>query len=118
MEVWTEVRRRVLNREISKRAACEQYKLHWKTLEKILAHVEPPGYRRTSLHPPREDALDIADAKMVVLKTASNFQFFARWRKHLIRCDTPGTTQSDLRAFNWRRQPRPVYPLDPLDRPF
>lgn len=47
MEMWTEVRRRVLNREISKRAACEQYKLHWKTLEKILAHVEPPGYRRT-----------------------------------------------------------------------
>ena len=62
--------------------------------------------------------LDIADAKMVVLKTASNFQFFARWRKHLIRCDTPGTTQSDLRAFKWRRQPRPVYPLDPIDRPF
>jgi len=47
MEMWTEVRRRVLNREISKRAACEQYELHWKTLEKILAHVEPPGYRRT-----------------------------------------------------------------------
>lgn len=61
---------------------------------------------------------DIADAKMVVVKTASNFQFFARWRKHLIRCDTPGTTQSDLRAFDWRRQPRPVYPLDPIDRPF
>eukprot|EP00913_Durusdinium_trenchii_P022820 g21424.t1 len=27
----------------------------------------------------------VADAKMVVLKTASNFQFFDRWRKHLIR---------------------------------
>jgi hypothetical protein len=46
MELWTEVRRRVLTGEIGKRAACRQYQLHWQTLEKILAHVEPPGYRR------------------------------------------------------------------------
>ena len=47
MEMWTEVRRRVLTREITKRAACKEYGLHWKTLRKILEHVEPPGYRRT-----------------------------------------------------------------------
>lgn len=58
--------------------------------------------------------LDVADAKMVVLKTASNFQFFTRWRSGLIRVDSPGTTQSDLTAFNWKRIPRPMYPLDPL----
>lgn len=58
--------------------------------------------------------LDIADAKMVVLKTASNFQFFSRWRSGLIRVDSPGTTQSDLAAFDWKRIPRPTYPLDPL----
>lgn len=58
--------------------------------------------------------LDIADAKMVVAKTASNFQFFSRWRKELIRVDSPGTTQSDLTAFDWKRIPRPTYPLDPL----
>jgi transposase len=46
MEKWTEVRRRVLTREITKRAACKAYGLHWKTLRKILEHVEPPGYRR------------------------------------------------------------------------
>lgn len=46
MELWTEVRRRVLTGEIGKRAACRQYQLHWQTLEKILGHVEPPGYRR------------------------------------------------------------------------
>ena len=46
MEMWTEVRRRVLTREITKRAACKEYGLHWKTLRKILEHVEPPGYRR------------------------------------------------------------------------
>lgn len=59
--------------------------------------------------------LDIADAKMVVVKTASNFQFFSRWRSGLIRVDSPGTTQSDLTAFDWKRIPRPTYPLDPLD---
>lgn len=58
--------------------------------------------------------IDMADARMVVVKTASNFQFFSRWRKGLIRVDTPGTTQSDLRAFCWTRIPRPIYPLDPL----
>lgn len=56
--------------------------------------------------------LDVAAAKMVVLKTASNFQFFATWRKQLIRVDTPGTTQSNLSAFTWRRLPRPIFPFD------
>ena len=37
----------MLTREISKRAACREYGLHWTTLQKILAHVEPPGYRST-----------------------------------------------------------------------
>jgi microcystin degradation protein MlrC len=58
--------------------------------------------------------LDVTDAKMVVVKTASNFQFFSRWRSGLIRVDSPGTTQSDLTAFKWKRLPRPIYPLDPL----
>jgi len=56
--------------------------------------------------------LAVDEAKMVVVKTASNFQFFAPWRKGLIRVDSPGTTQSDLHAFQWRRAPRPIYPLD------
>ncbi|NIM52978.1 MAG: IS21 family transposase [Pseudomonas stutzeri] len=46
MEFWTEVRRRVLTDELSKRAACREYRLSWHTLRKILAHQEPPGYRR------------------------------------------------------------------------
>jgi microcystin degradation protein MlrC len=59
--------------------------------------------------------LDVADAKMVVVKTASNFQFFERWRDGLIRVDSPGMTQSDLTAFDWKRVPRPMYPLDEID---
>ncbi len=58
--------------------------------------------------------VEVAEARMVVVKTASNFQFFARWRKHLIRVDTPGTTQSDLAAFRWQRLPRPIDPFDTL----
>jgi transposase len=51
MELWSEVRRRVLTGELSKRQACQQYKLHWDTLKKILRHGEPPGYCKRA---PRE----------------------------------------------------------------
>jgi microcystin degradation protein MlrC len=59
--------------------------------------------------------LDVSAAKLVVLKTASNFQFFRRWCKEIIRVDSPGMTQSDLTAFDWKRLPRPIYPLDALE---
>lgn len=58
--------------------------------------------------------LDVSKAKMVVLKTGSNFQFFEPWKKALIRVDSPGTTQSDLTGFEWTHLPRPIYPLDEL----
>ena len=46
MNTWTEVRRLIYTKEKSKRAVCKEYSLHWKTLKKILAHEEPPGYRQ------------------------------------------------------------------------
>ena len=45
MEQWSEVRRRVLTGELSKRAACREYGFSWGVLEKMLLHEEPPGYR-------------------------------------------------------------------------
>src|SRR5262245_63238366 len=48
MEHWAEIRRRVLTGEISKRAACRHYDIHWQTLKKILEHDEPPGFRLTA----------------------------------------------------------------------
>jgi hypothetical protein len=45
MERWSKVRRLVLAGKLSKRQACEKYKRHWDTLQKILQHEEPPGYR-------------------------------------------------------------------------
>jgi transposase len=46
MHIWTQIRRLVLTKEKSKRAVCKEFSIHWKTLEKILSHEEPPGYRR------------------------------------------------------------------------
>jgi len=45
MKMWTEVRRSVLTEKMSKRKACKKYKIHWDTLEKILADPEPPKKR-------------------------------------------------------------------------
>ena len=45
MERWSEIRRRVLVEGESKRSIQRRYGLHWDTLEKMLEHPEPPGYR-------------------------------------------------------------------------
>lgn len=46
MELWAEVRRRVLTGELSRRQAAREYNLNYRTVEKIVGNVEPPGYRR------------------------------------------------------------------------
>jgi transposase len=45
MEKWVEIRRRVLTGEITKRAACREYRLDWKILKRILEHEEPTEYQ-------------------------------------------------------------------------
>ncbi len=54
MQLWTDVRRRVLVEGLSKRRACREYGLHWRTLTKILRHTEPPGYRQARPRPKRK----------------------------------------------------------------
>lgn len=44
--MWSDIRRRVLTCQTSKRAICREYDIHWDTLKKILEHEEPPGYRK------------------------------------------------------------------------
>ena len=46
MSMWNDIRRRVLTGQTSKRAICREYNIHWDTLQKILRHEEPPGYRQ------------------------------------------------------------------------
>ena len=59
--------------------------------------------------------IEPADYKMAVLKTASNFQYFAPISSQVIRVDTIGPGQSDVFRLPWKRIPRPMYPLDPID---
>ena len=64
----------------------------------------PSVYRHFGVEP--------ADYQIAVLKTASNFQYFAPITSEVIRADTPGPTQSNIAALDWVRVPRPIYPID------
>ena len=56
----------------------------------------------------------MGNAKMVVLKTGGNFQYFSQYKSRLIRADSPGATQSDLTAFHWKNISHPLYPIDEI----
>ena len=62
----------------------------------------------------RAFGIEPADARMAILKTASNFQYFAPITSRVIRVDTAGPGQSDVKGLPWRRLPRPIHPLDQI----
>jgi microcystin degradation protein MlrC len=64
----------------------------------------PAVYRAFGIEP--------EDCRMVVLKTASNFQYYTPFAARVIRVDTAGPTQSDIKTLKWERIPRPIYPLE------
>jgi len=45
MQQWADIRRRVLVEGVSKRQILRETGMHWRTLEKVLANPQPPGYR-------------------------------------------------------------------------
>lgn len=51
MDWWTRIRRKVKVEGVSKRQVMREEGIHWRTLEKILTHSEPPGYRLKSPRP-------------------------------------------------------------------
>lgn len=55
-----------------------------------------------------------ADAKMLVVKTASNWQYYRDITSEVIRVNTPGATMSPLHEFEWSMLPRPIWPLDEM----
>lgn len=60
--------------------------------------------------------IDIAAARCVVVKSRGHFragfdEFAPPERIHEV--DAPGLTSPILTNFNWKRLPRPIYPLDP-----
>ena len=46
MKEWTQIRQRPLAKGESKRGILRETRMHWRTLEKILTHSEPPGYQQ------------------------------------------------------------------------
>jgi microcystin degradation protein MlrC len=58
--------------------------------------------------------IEPANAKIAVLKTASNFQYYQEITTEVVRVDSVGPTMSHLEEFNWQHLPRPIYPLDDL----
>jgi len=51
------------------------------------------------------------EAKLIVMKTGTNFRDYNMVKK-IIRVDCPGYAQGDLTKFEWKRAPRPIYPMD------
>lgn len=51
MKWWTRVRVRMAQQGVSKRQVCREEGIGWGTLEKVLSHPEPPGYRRMAPYP-------------------------------------------------------------------
>jgi microcystin degradation protein MlrC len=74
--------------------------------ERGIGGNHPVVYRHFGVEP--------AEAKMIVLKTASNWQFYKDMTSEVIRVNTPGGTMSSLHDFTWTQLPRPIYPLDDL----
>jgi microcystin degradation protein MlrC len=58
--------------------------------------------------------LDPAEAKVIIVKTYYHYQNFRSIMKDAYMVDCPGLSQWDLRQFEWKNIPRPIYPLDEL----
>jgi microcystin degradation protein MlrC len=69
--------------------------------------IHPGVYRALGVEP--------ADYKMIVMKTASNFQYMSEITTTFVRVATPGPTQSDVASLPWSRIPRPMFPLDEME---
>ncbi|MEE6287861.1 M81 family metallopeptidase [Georgenia sp. MJ173] len=87
------------------------------TVVAVVANVtlvisERPGVAGN--HPGMYEHLGLRPAEygVVVLKTASNFQWYEHLTMSVIRVDTAGPTQSSITELPWRRVPRPIYPID------
>jgi microcystin degradation protein MlrC len=76
------------------------------TLRGVAGNV-PGIYRAMGVEP--------EDYGIAVLKTASNFQYFAPIAPQVVRADTRGPGQSDVFTLPWKRIPRPIYPIEQFD---
>ncbi len=63
MELWSEIRRRVLTGEPSLRQACSEYRLNFRTVRKIVHHPEPPPF-----HTPQPRPRPVLDPFLPVIR--------------------------------------------------
>ena len=115
METWKEVRRAVLTNELSRRGACLEYGLGWHTLQKMLTHAEPPGYRQRQPRVKRklgaylpiiEQILE-ADREAPKKQRHTNRRIFERLRdEHGYR---GGMTMVSVAVRKWRQTRKEVF---------
>jgi microcystin degradation protein MlrC len=58
--------------------------------------------------------IDPARKRYVLIKSRQHFRAgFEPIARHVVMCDGDGWTASDVRLFDYRHIPRPLYPFDP-----
>jgi len=122
MEIWSAIRREVLTRALSKRAAIAKYGVRWHKLKKMLGHDEPPGYRQAKHRPKpklepflpviRQILDDEGKAPMKQKLTAR--QIFERLRDEYGY--TGGETVVKDAVREWRISRREVFLPEPLPK--
>jgi hypothetical protein len=104
MEMWTEIRRKVFVDGASKRSIRRDYRISARTLEKILANVEPPGYRQriTRPRPMLGQFLGVID-ELRQLEASAAALYFGSWSGRA-EC-APTFATKDLRRIppHWSR---------------
>ena len=82
--------------------------IHIVTMERGVLQWDPELYRCVGLEP--------TDARIVVAKSPAAFRAaYTELAHEIINIDAPGVCSPNLRAFPWRRVPRPIYPLDEFE---
>ncbi|MEM1050503.1 MAG: M81 family metallopeptidase [Pseudomonadota bacterium] len=62
--------------------------------------------------------LDLGSLTGVIVKSSQHFyEQFAPLASKVLYCDTPGAMTLDFKADMFRRIPRPIWPIDPLENP-
>ena len=117
MDEWRKIRYAVLREGKSKRKAQRETGMHWKTLEKVLRHPAPPGYRmakerqKPKLGPYLKRIEDILDsdkemprkqrhtAKRIFERIAEEvIQAVIRWSRR--RCESYGKSSAKY-SYRW-----------------
>jgi len=79
--------------------------------EKPANNIDPELFRSQGIEP--------RELKLVVVKSATAFRAeYGPFAAAMLVVDTPGVSSANLGSFEWKRVPRPIHPLDPMEKPF